>query len=308
MSELLEVRDLVKRFGATRAVDGVSFAIGAGETLGLVGESGSGKTTAGRCVLRLIEPTSGEVRFEGADVRRLRGRELRALRRRMQIVFQDPVSSLNPRLRAGSTVAEPLVVHGVARGRDARDRVRNLLGLVGLRAADADCLPHELSGGQRQRVCIARALALDPKLIVADEPVSALDVSVQAQIVNLMRDLQERLGVAYLFISHDLSVVRHVAGRTAVMYLGRLVEIGATERLFAQPAHPYTQLLLSAVPVPDPGRRRPRGAGTGEVAASHRVPTGCRFHPRCPQAMDVCSEVDPEPRPCGEGHTAACHL
>ncbi len=308
MTRLLEVTNLAKHFGAVRAVDGVTFGIGEGETLALVGESGCGKSTTGRCVLRLIEPTSGGVTFSGVDVLSLRGKPLREKRRRMQIVFQDPFSSLNPRMRVGQAVGEPLRVHGLGSKVEIGERVRELLGFVGLRPGDADRLPHELSGGQRQRVGIARALALEPKLIVADEPVSALDVSVQAQIVNLMRDLQEKLGIAYLFISHDLSVVRHIAHRTAVMYLGRIVEVGATEQLFEDPRHPYTKALLSAVPVPDPTRQRQRIVLTGDLPESHEIPPGCRFHPRCPYVMDECRTVDPGFRPCGEAREAACHL
>ena len=308
MSALLEVRHLEKRFGDVRAVDGVSLRIGAHETLGLVGESGCGKSTTGRCLLRLLEPTEGQVCFEGEDITHISARALRSVRERMQIVFQDPFSSLNPRMRIGQAIAEPLHAHRYGARAKIEARVAELLELVGLRPADDGRFPHELSGGQRQRVGIARALALNPKLIIADEPVSALDVSVQAQIINLMRDLQEELGVAYLFISHDLSVVRHIAHRTAVMYLGRIVETGPTEQLFADPKHPYTQALLSAVPAPDPTRARHRIELAGDVPASSDIPPGCRFHPRCSEAMDVCRTTDAALERCGEGHEAACHL
>jgi oligopeptide transport system ATP-binding protein len=308
MTTLLEVRNLVKHFGKVRAVDGVSFTIEAGETFALVGESGCGKSTTGRCLLHLTPPTSGGIWFEGQDISSLHGEALRQLKRQMQIVFQDPFSSLNPRYSVGRTVAEPLRIHGLCPRREIPKRVAELLEMVGLRPEYANRFPHEFSGGQRQRVGIARALALNPRLIVADEPVSALDVSVQAQIINLMVDLQKRLGVAYLFISHNLPVVRHIAQRTAVMYLGKIVESGPTEELFAHPRHPYTQALLSAVPVPDPTRPRQRISLTGEVPSPRQIPSGCRFHPRCPHVYEKCRQREPQLEEQGGGCEAACWL
>ncbi len=319
MKTLLEVRNLVKYFPVgggllgkgekvVKAVDGVNFTVGAGETLALVGESGCGKSTTGRCVLRLVEPTAGEICFDGQDVLAISSRELRRLRQRMQIIFQDPFSSLNPRMTVGQAIAEPLIVHRALPKAQIRRRVAELLEMVGLRAEHARRYPHEFSGGQRQRIVIARALALSPKLIIADEPTSALDVSVQAQIVQLMMELQKQLGVAYLFISHNLGVVRQIAHRTAVMYLGRIVEIGPTKDLFDHPQHPYTQALLSAVPVPDPTRARQRILLTGDVPSPVNLPHGCRFHPRCPYVMDVCKGEEPPLMPCGKGHEAACSL
>jgi oligopeptide transport system ATP-binding protein len=305
MTPLLEVNYLVKHFGAVRAVDGVSLAIYPGETLALVGESGCGKSTLGRCVLRLIEPTAGGVRFGGRDVLSLSRGDLRDLRREMQIVFQDPFAALNPRMTVGQSVAEPLLVHRLCPKNEFPKRVAALLEMVGLRPEYADRHPHEFSGGQRQRVVLARALATGPRLIVADEPVSALDVSVQAQVLNLLQDLQQRLGVAYLFVAHNLAVVRHIARRTAVMYLGRVVEIGPTEEVFARPNHPYTRALLSAVPVPDPARRRQRIVLTGEVPSPREVPRGCRFHPRCPLATEECRGA--EPALTKETHATACY-
>jgi oligopeptide/dipeptide ABC transporter ATP-binding protein len=316
---LLEVRDLVKHFpirrgpfgrvrGQVRAVDGVSFDVHPGEVLGLVGESGCGKTTTGRCVLRLLEPTSGMVRFAGRDITRLSHRALRPLRREMQIVFQDPYSSLNPRLTVGSMLGEALAIHRLASGERARARITELLELVGLAPDHARRYPHEFSGGQRQRIGVARALAVNPRLIVADEPVSALDVSVQAQIINLLRDLQRRMGLAYLFIAHDLSVVEHISDRVAVMYLGKIVELAGGDALYVAPRHPYTVSLLSAIPVPDPERRRPRVALGGDVPSPAAPPPGCRFHPRCPLAREICRREEPALRELSPGHRSACHF
>ncbi len=317
---LLSVRDLRKHFpvrkgllgrvaGQVRAVDGVSFEVRAGETLGLVGESGCGKTTVGRSLLRLIEPTSGQVEFEGADVLAARPRELRRLRRHMQIIFQDPFASLNPRMSVADIVGEGLVVHRLVRGRrELQERVRDLLARVRL---DPDCAgryPHEFSGGQRQRIGIARALALQPRFIVCDEAVSALDVSIQAQILNLLMDLRDELGLAYLFVAHDLSVVRHVSHRVAVMYLGRIVETAPVEALFTSPKHPYTAALLSAVPVADPGRRGARIVLHGDVPSPADPPPGCAFHTRCPAAFDLCRHAAPPWRSAAPGHGYACHL
>ncbi len=321
---LLSVRDLRKHFpirkgvfgqvsGQVKAVDGVSFDLHAGETLGLVGESGCGKTTTGRCLLRLIEPTSGQVMFQGQEITGLGRGALRSLRREMQIVFQDPYSSLNPRLTVGSMLAEPLDIHGIARGDAARRRVAELLELVGLSPDHARRYPHEFSGGQRQRIGIARALAVNPKLVVLDEPVSALDVSIQAQIVNLLQDLQRDLGLTYLFVAHDLSVVEHISTRVAVMYLGRIVELADRATLYRAPRHPYTRSLLSAVPVPDPDRRSQRVVLKGDVPSPAKPPTGCHFHPRCPLAAEMgelarCSADDPVLREVAPGHWVACHF
>ena len=317
---LLEVRDLHKHFpvrrgllsrvsGWVRAVDGVSMSIAAGETLALVGESGSGKTTTGRCILRLMEPTSGAIRFDGADLLALNSRAMRRMRQKLQVIFQDPFGSLNPRMRVGTIVREPLEIHRIGAGRADRDAmVKRLFTRVGLDPAAMRRYPHEFSGGQRQRIGVARALALRPRLIVADEPVSALDVSVQAQVINLLIDLQEEFGVAYLFIAHDLALVERIADRVAVMYLGRVVESAATAEMFRNPIHPYTKALLQAIPVPDPDRARERPSVGGEVPATSAPPPGCRFHPRCPVAIEVCQRVDPPLVEVGPGHWAACHL
>jgi oligopeptide/dipeptide ABC transporter ATP-binding protein len=311
-SDILKVDDLYKYFPVEgtdkvlRAVDGVSFDIKRGETLGLVGESGCGKSTVGRCILRLYEPTSGRIEFETIDITALSAGELRRLRREMQIIFQDPYSSLDPRLNILSIVAEPLVIHGVGNKRERREHVADLMGKVGLDPAYMDRFPHEFSGGQRQRIGIARALALNPKLIVCDEPVSALDVSVQAQVVNLLQDLQDELGLTYLFISHGLAVVEHISDRVAVMYLGKIVEIGNAADLYADPLHPYTKALLSAIPIPDPKQKRDRIMLKGDVPTPIDPPSGCRFRTRCPWAIDECAKVVPELREIKPGHTAAC--
>jgi oligopeptide transport system ATP-binding protein len=319
---LLEVEDLVKDFpigggffrrpaGALRAVDKVSFSIWRGETLGLVGESGCGKTTTGRCILQLERPTSGRIVFEGVELGALSEQQLRSVRRRMQVIFQDPYASLNPRMTVGDILAEPLKVHRIVPGKSARAaRVRELLSQVGLLPQHARRYPHQLSGGQRQRVGIARALAMEPSLIVCDEPVSALDVSIQAQIVNLLEDLQARLGLTYLFIAHDLSVVRHISDRVVVMYLGKIVEIADRKSVYENPVHPYTRALLSAVPIPDPKleARRERTVLRGEVPSPLTPPSGCVFHPRCPIAVDRCAAEVPALREIRPGHWGACHL
>ena len=318
---ILEVRNLVKHFPVgggglfggvarlVRAVDGVSFSMRKGETLGLVGESGCGKTTTGRCILQLERPTGGEVVFEGQELTRLSPAELRPVRRRIQVIFQDPYSSLNPRMTVGQIVAEPMAVHGIAPDRQVRQaRVQELLSRVGILPSLADRYPHELSGGQRQRVGVARALAMEPSLIVCDEPVSALDVSIQAQIINLLEDLQTEFHLTYLFVAHDLSVVRHISDRVAVMYLGKIVEIADRQALYADPLHPYTKALLSAVPIPDPALEatRERVVLKGEVPSALNPPSGCVFHPRCPIAIDDCRRVVPELREIRPGHRAAC--
>jgi oligopeptide transport system ATP-binding protein len=311
-SELVHVRGLVKHFPVegsdevVRAVDGVTFEILQGETLGLVGESGCGKSTVGRCILRLIEPTSGEVKFDGRDVRAMGARELRELRREMQIIFQDPYASLNPRMRVRDIIGEPLLIHGLKEREERRERVAQLLSRVGLDPDYMNRYPHEFSGGQRQRIGIARALALNPKLIVADEPVSALDVSVQAQVVNLLQDLQSEFGLTYLFISHGLAVVEHISTRVAVMYLGRIVEVASALELYAEPLHPYTKALLSAIPIPDPKRKRERIILTGDVPTPINPPSGCRFRTRCPAAIPECAQIDPDLREISPGHTVAC--
>jgi oligopeptide/dipeptide ABC transporter ATP-binding protein len=322
MSEfLLEVRNLVKHFpvsgglfgqrGLVRAVDDVSFVIRRGETLGLVGESGCGKTTTGRCILMLERPTSGQILFEGRDLTALDQRALRPVRRKIQVIFQDPYSSLNPRMTVGQIVAEPLAVHGIVPDRGARAaRVRDLLTHVGLLPQHAHRYPHELSGGQRQRVGIARALAMEPSLIICDEPVSALDVSIQAQIINLLEDLQAEFGLTYLFIAHDLSVVRHISDRVVVMYLGKIAEIADRKSLYDDPLHPYTKALLAAVPIPDPEleQRRQRVVLGGEVPSPLNPPSGCVFHPRCPIAIERCPREVPALREVKPGQWAACIL
>jgi oligopeptide transport system ATP-binding protein len=319
---LLEVSGLKKHFevaggmlsgpaAMVRAVDGVDFTIKRGETLGLVGESGCGKTTTGRCVLRLEKPTDGRITFEGKDITGMSEGELRSVRRRMQVIFQDPYASLNPRMPIGEIIAEPLKVHGIVKDKVKREaRVKELLSQVGLLPQHAKRYPHQMSGGQRQRVGIARALAMEPSLIVCDEPVSALDVSIQAQIINLLEDLQKNLGLTYLFIAHDLSVVRHISDRVAVMYLGKIVELADRKALYEDPLHPYTKALLSAVPIPDPRleAKRERTVLRGEVPSPLNPPSGCVFHPRCPIAIERCSAEIPPLREIKPGHWAACHL
>jgi oligopeptide transport system ATP-binding protein len=314
---LLEVRNLRKYFpirrglfsrvvGEVKAVDGVSFDVMPRETLGLVGESGCGKTTTGRLILRLLPATSGEVRFQGTDVFGLDHGGMQGIRRKMQIIFQDPYSSLNPRMTVGSILGEALTIHRLARGRAARERIAELLTLVGLAPEHARRYPHEFSGGQRQRIGVARALAVSPDLIIADEPVSALDVSIQAQIVNLLADLKAKLGLSYLFIAHDLSVVEHVSDRVAVMYLGKIVEIATAKDLYRTPLHPYTKALLSAVPVPDPTRKADRIILTGDVPSPANPPSGCTFHPRCPEAIPDCSRIVPLLEEKRRGHWVSC--
>ncbi len=318
---LVSVRNLKKYFpitsgvifqrqvGAIKAVDGVSFDIYKGETLGLVGESGCGKSTTGRTILQLYRPTEGSVVFEGAELTTLRGEELRKMRRRMQMIFQDPYASLNPRMSVGRIIGEPLQVHRVAAGAEQRERVQQLLSLVGLNAYFINRYPHEFSGGQRQRIGVARALALNPSFIVCDEPISALDVSIQAQVVNLLQDLQQELGLTYLFIAHDLSMVQHICDRVAVMYLGKIVELASSADLYSNPLHPYTQSLLSAVPVPDPKveEKRQRIILKGDVPSPANPPLGCNFCTRCPVAIRLCHTVEPEFREAQPGHWVACH-
>ncbi len=314
-STLVQIENLKKHFPAAggqsvRAVDGVSFNIERGETLGLVGESGCGKTTVGRCLLRLIEPTSGDIKFDGQDLLSLGKSEIRALRRRMQIVFQDPYSSLNPRMKVGDIIGEPLIVHSIGNKQERKDRIAELLRVVKLDPDYANRYPHQFSGGQRQRIGIARALALNPDFIVADEPVSALDVSVQAQVVNLLQDLQAQFGLTYLFISHGLAVVEHISTRVGVMYLGKIVELASSAELYENPKHPYTQALLASIPLPDPEqtRDRKRIALSGEVPTPMNPPSGCRFHTRCPHVMEKCKNTEPEFKEITPGHFAACFL
>jgi oligopeptide transport system ATP-binding protein len=300
---------LRRQVGSIQAVDGISFDISRGKTLGLVGESGCGKSTAGRAILRLYDPTAGRIAFDGQDITTLQGEALRRLRPRMQMIFQDPQSCLNPRMTVGSIIAEPLTEHGAAKGRERRERVRELLDAVGLNPRFADRYPHEFSGGQRQRIGIARAIALNPDFIVCDEPIAALDVSIQAQVVNLLQDLQAKLGLTYLFISHDLSMVRHIADRVAVMYLGKVVELAPRAILYSAPRHPYTQALLSAVPIPQPEaeRRRTRIILKGDVPSPAAPPSGCRFRTRCPVAFDRCAVEEPAWRKLEGDHWVACH-
>jgi oligopeptide transport system ATP-binding protein len=299
-----------RRIGDIKAVDDVSFQIYRGETLGLVGESGCGKTTVGRTIIQLYRPTAGHVYYDSRDLADMRGSELRHMRRQVQIIFQDPYASLNPRLTVGAIIGEPLEIHRVARGKELKERVEELLHVVGLNPYFINRYPHEFSGGQRQRIGIARALALEPEFIVCDEPISALDVSIQAQIVNLLEELQEKLGLTYLFIAHDLSMVRHISDRVAVMYLGKIVELSDRNTVYTNPLHPYTQALLSAVPIPDPvvEEKRQRIILEGDVPSPANPPSGCNFHTRCPVAMDICSEVEPEFVAVEKGHYCACHL
>ena len=301
---------LSKQVGSIKAVDGLNFEIKQGETLGLVGESGCGKSTTGRALLQLESPTDGKIYFQSQDITQVSGEELRQLRRRMQMIFQDPYSSLNPRMTVGSFVGEPLTVYGLATGKHKQARVEQLLEIVGLNPQFVNRYPHEFSGGQRQRIVIARALSLNPDFIVCDEPIAALDVSIQAQIINLMQELQAQFGLTYLFIAHDLSVVRHICDRVAVMYLGKIVELASRDNLYTQPLHPYTQALLSAVPIPDPDleAKRERIILKGDVPSPINPPKGCNFHTRCPMAEDICCQLEPEFQDTGEGHFVACHL
>jgi len=318
-ADLLTVKNLKKYYpitggvlgreiGTVKAVDDVSFSVRKGETLGLVGESGCGKSTTGRSILRLIEPTDGEIIFDGKNVSSMSREELRKVRRDMQIVFQDPFASLNPRHNVEKIMEEPLIVHGIGTPAERKKRVHEMLEVVGLNSYHAKRFPHQFSGGQRQRIGIARALMLNPKLIVADEPVSALDVSIQSQVLNLMQDLQRDMGLTYLFIAHDLSVVRHISDRVGVMYLGRMVELTTSTQLYDNPLHPYTQALLSAVPTPDPEAKRERIILQGDVPSPANPPSGCTFHTRCPHVKDVCRSVRPEFLDAGNGHFVACHL
>src|SRR6266571_390081 len=320
---LLDVRDLKMYFpltrgiilqrvvGHVRAVDGISFSIERGQTLGLVGESGSGKTTIGRTIIRLYKPTEGQILFKDKDLAKIKGEQLRQIRRRIQIVFQDPFSSLNPRFTIGSLIAEPMHIYGIGTNHEIRERTEELLKVVGLRSEYIDRYPHEFSGGQRQRIAVARALSINPEFVIADEPVSALDVSVRAQVLNLLQRLQRQFHLTYLFVSHDLSVVRHVSDRIAVMYLGKIVEMSDRDELYANPQHPYTKSLLSAVPIPDPKieKKRQRIILSGDLPSPINIPSGCRFHTRCPMAQQICREVEPPlERKAGREHYAACHF
>ncbi|MBM7557079.1 ABC transporter ATP-binding protein [Halanaerobacter jeridensis] len=316
---ILEVNNLKKHFpinggifkrqvNSVKAVDGLNFNVKRGETLGLVGESGCGKSTTGKVLLRLLDATEGEVKFEGRDIHKLDKKDLRSLRKEMQMIFQDPYASLNPRMTVAEIVGEPLDIHNLAKGKEKEERVRELLDMVGLSSKFAKRYPHEFSGGQRQRIGIARALAVDPEVIVCDEPVSALDVSIQAQVINLMEDLQDELGLTYIFIAHDLSVVRHISDRVAVMYLGKIVELADKDDLYDTPKHPYTKALLSAIPVPDPQRQREKIILEGDVPSPINPPSGCTFHTRCPYAEDICKQEEPVFEEKGEDHLAACHF
>ncbi|RFB09974.1 dipeptide ABC transporter ATP-binding protein [Bacillus sp. HNG] len=316
---LLEVKDLQKHFpiksgvlqkqtGAVKAVDGVSFHLHKGETLGLVGESGCGKSTTGRMLMRLLEPTGGKIIFEDKDLMTLSNSEMRKMRKDIQMVFQDPFASLNPRHTVEQIIEEPLIVHGLGNRQERKKRVRELLEIVGLNSYHAKRYPHQFSGGQRQRIGIARALAVKPKLIIADEPVSALDVSIQSQVLNLLEDLQKDFDLTYLFIAHDLGVVRHISDRVGVMYLGRIVELTDSDRLYESPKHPYTEALLSSVPIPDPEHKQERIILSGDVPSPSNPPAGCPFHTRCPKAMDICKQVVPTLQEVEQGHFTACHL
>ncbi|MBO8169159.1 MAG: dipeptide ABC transporter ATP-binding protein [Thermoanaerobacteraceae bacterium] len=317
--DLLQVRDLKKYFpvmkgiiprqvGAVKAVDGVTFDVKEGETLGLVGESGCGKSTTGRLLLRLLEPTAGQIIFNGKDITRLNAREMRPIRKQLQMVFQDPYASLNPRMTVEEILSEPMRVHGIGDRHSRVRKVMELLDVVGLASYHARRYPHEFSGGQRQRIGIARALAVNPKLIICDEPVSALDVSIQAQVINLLEDLQKEFGLTYIFIAHDLSVVKHISDRVAVMYLGRIVELGTDTQLYREPRHPYTRALLSAIPIPNPKHKKQRVILKGDVPSPLNPPSGCHFHNRCQQVMNICRTEIPHLQDLGNGHQVACHL